>query len=246
MLLDRRAFIVTAAAGVATKFGGRTRPKAVAFDGFPIIDPRPVAARAEELFPGKGESLMNAWRTRQFEYTWLRTLSGNYADFWQTKQDALAFAAASLGLSLSDDTRDRLMHTYLELKAWPDVAPALEQFRAAGIRLAFLSNFTAAMLDAAVSNAGLKNFFDPHLSTDRVRAYKPDPRAYQMALDAWRLTREEVVFCAAAGWDAAGAKWFGYPTFWLNRSQAALENLGVKPDGMGTGMPDLVKFVMDA
>jgi 2-haloacid dehalogenase len=246
MLLDRRAFIVTAAAGVATKFGGRTRPKAVAFDGFPIIDPRPVAARAEELFPGKGESLMNAWRTRQFEYTWLRTLSGKYADFWQTTQDALAFAAASLGLSLSDDTRDRLMHTYLELKAWPDVAPALEQFRAAGIHLAFLSNFTAAMLDATVSNAGLKNFFDPHLSTDRVRAYKPDPRAYQMALDAWRLTREEVVFCAAAGWDAAGAKWFGYPTFWLNRSQAALENLGVKPDGMGTGMPDLVKFVMDA
>lgn len=246
MLLDRRAFIVTAAASAATRFGGRTRPKAVAFDGFAIIDPRPVAARAEELFPGKGESLMNAWRTRQFEYTWLRTLSGNYADFWQTTQDALSFAASSLGLNLSGDARDRLMHTYLELKAWPDVAPALEQFRAAGIRVAFLSNFSAVMLDAAVSNAGLEDFFDPHLSTDRVRAYKPDPRAYQMALDAWRLSREEVVFCAAAGWDAAGAKWFGYPTFWLNRSQAPLEHLGLKPDGMGTGMPDLVKFVMDA
>lgn len=251
MLIDRRAFIVTAAASVAAgqfdpAMGRGSRPKAIAFDGFPIIDPRPVAARAEELFPGKGESLMNAWRTRQFEYTWLRTLSGNYADFWQTTQDALAFAAGSLGLALSGDARDRLMHTYLELKAWPDVAPALEQFRAAGIRLAFLSNFTAAMLDAAVSNAGLKSYFDPHLSTDRVRAYKPDPRAYQMALDAWKLSREEVVFCAAAGWDAAGAKWFGYRTFWLNRSHAPVEALGVQPDGMGAGMSDLVKFVTDA
>jgi len=249
MLFDRRAFIVTAAASAATSqfaigLGGRSPPKAVAFDGFPIIDPRPVAARAEELFPGKGESLMNAWRTRQFEYTWLRTLYGKYADFWQTTQDALVFAAGSLGLALSGDVRDRLMHTYLELKAWPDVAPALEQLRAAGIRLAFLSNFTAAMLDAAVTNAGLKSYFDPHLSTDRVRAYKPDPRAYQMALDAWQLSREEVVFCAAAGWDAAGAKWFGYRTFWLNRSQAAVEELGVKPDGIGTGMSDLVRFVV--
>jgi len=246
MLIDRRAFIVTAAASVATASGGRSRPKAIAFDGFPIIDPRPVAARAEELFPGKGEVLMNAWRTRQFEYTWLRTLSGKYADFWQTTQDALVFAAGSLGLGLSGEARDRLMHTYLELKAWPDAAPALERFRAAGIRLAFLSNFTAAMLDAAVSNAGLVSFFDPHLSTDRVRAFKPDPRAYRMALDAWSLAREEVVFCAAAGWDAAGAKWFGYRTFWLNRSQAPMEELGVQPDGIGTGMPDLVKFAMDA
>jgi 2-haloacid dehalogenase len=242
MLLDRRAFIVTAAASAATAFGGTVQPKAIAFDGFPIIDPRPVAARAEELYPGEGEALMNAWRTRQFEYTWLRTLSGNYADFWQTTQDALVFAAASLGLTLTGDTRDRLMHTYLELKAWPDVLPALEQFRAAGIRVAFLSNFTAAMLDAAVSNAGLARFFDPHLSTDRVRAYKPDSRAYQMALDAWHLSREEVVFCAAAGWDVAGAKWFGYRTFWLNRSQQRGEELGVQPDGMGTGMADLVRF----
>src|SRR5262245_66342416 len=142
MLTNRRAFItgVGALAAAASQTGeSRGRPiKAVAFDGFPIIDPRPVAARAEMLFPGKGEPLMNAWRTRQFEYTWLRTLSGAYANFWQTTEEALAFAATSLALPLEANARDALMHTYLELKAWDDVRPALEALRGAGVRLAFL------------------------------------------------------------------------------------------------------------
>jgi len=43
--------------------------KAVAFDAFPIFDPRPIFALAEEIFPGQGTELSNVWRTRQFEYT---------------------------------------------------------------------------------------------------------------------------------------------------------------------------------
>lgn len=256
MSTDRRAFITGVGAFAAALSHGAAasasppranrdrRIKAVAFDGFPIIDPRPVAARAEALFPGKGEALMNAWRTRQFEYTWLRTLAGTYADFWQTTQDALVFAATSLGLPLDATSRDTLMHTYLELKAWDDARPALEALRAAGIRVAFLSNFTAAMLDAAVKNSGLQEFFEPHLTTDRVRAFKPDRRAYEMGLKAFRAHREEVVFCAAAGWDAAGAKWFGYPTFWLNRAHQPTEELGVKPDAEGATLADLVSFAL--
>lgn len=58
-----------AAPAVRGLAGRRTTIKAVAFDGFPIIDPRPVFAKAEELFPGKGEALSQIWRIRQFEYT---------------------------------------------------------------------------------------------------------------------------------------------------------------------------------
>jgi 2-haloacid dehalogenase len=47
-----------------------------------------------------------------------------------------------------------------------------------------------------------------------------------------------------AGWDVAGARWFGYPTFWVNRSRAPLEYLGVTPDGVGTNLMDLQTFVL--
>ena len=250
MFVNRRNFVTLTAGGAvavaACVSAEAAKPaiKAVAFDGFPIIDPRPVFARVDELFPGKGRELSNAWRTRQFEYTWLRTLGGRYVDFWQITEESLVFAARTLAMDLSAGKRDQLMQTYLALKAWPDVAPALQQLKAAGIRMAFLSNLTDAMLDAVVKNSALEGFFEPHLSTDKVKAFKPDPRAYQMGLDAFKLRKEEIAFAAFAGWDAAGAKWFGYPTFWVNRSNAPVEELSATPDGMGSGLGDLVKFVL--
>ena len=221
---------------------GAKKIRAIAFDGFPIIDPRPVFAKAEAMFPGRGGELSNAWRTRQFEYTWLRTMSGSYADFWQVTEQALVFAARLVKLEMSPTQRDQLMESYLKLTAWPDAAAALKQLKDAGIRMAFLSNFTAEMLDAAVRNSELQGIFEPHLSTDRVQAFKPDPRAYRMGVDAFGMEREEIAFAAFAGWDAAGAKRFGYSTFWVNRANAPLEELGVAPDGTGAGLQDLVAF----
>jgi 2-haloacid dehalogenase len=159
-------------------------------------------------------------------------------------EESLVFAARMLKLELSVGQRDRLMQSYLGLKAWPDVAPALQQLRDAGIRMAFLANLTDAMLDAVVRNSGLEGFFENHLSTDKVRAFKPDPRAYQMGVDAFNLRKEEIAFAAFAGWDAAGAKWFGYPTFWVNRLNLPVEELAVVPDGIGSGLGDLVEFVL--
>jgi 2-haloacid dehalogenase len=253
MLVNRRELVTLAAGGMAAanalapagpaRATSGTTIKAIAFDGFPIIDPRPVAAKTEEIFPGRGLELGDAWRTRQFEYTWLRTLGGNYADFWQVTEQSLVFAARLLKIELTADQRDQLMQTYLKLKAWPDVLPALKVLRDAGIRMAFLSNLTDAMLDAAVKNSGLEGFLEGHLSTDKVRAFKPDPRAYQMGVDAFNLKKEEIAFATFAGWDAAGARWFGYPTFWVNRLNTLVEELGVIPDGVGSGLGDLVKFV---
>jgi 2-haloacid dehalogenase len=245
--LSRR--LLLAAAGLAASTNrrafGQTRKsiKAIAFDGFVIIDPRPVASRAEELFPGRGSALVTAWRARQFEYTWLRTLARRYVDFRQVTQDALTFAAKASDVPLDADKRERLMRTFSELKAWPDVAPALRDLKARGLRMAFLANPPAQMFDAVVRNSQLEGLLEPHLSTDRVQAYKPDPRAYQMGVDAFGLAREEIAFAASASWDAAGAKIFGYPTFCLDRAGLPDEELGVLPDAKGSDMAALVAFV---
>ena len=220
------------------------RIRAIAFDGFTILDPRSIGAAAEDVFPGKGADLSNAWRTRQFEYTWLRTLMGTYLDFRHVTEEALEFAAASQHLPLTKEKKDRLMRAFFAFRPWPEAVAALKRMKASGIRLAFLSNFTEEMLDAAVRSCGLEGLFDPHLSTDKVRAFKPDARAYQMAIDAFRLSREEIAFAAFGGWDAAGAKTFGFPTFWVNRMQLPVERLGVAPDGTGASLDDLERFVI--
>lgn len=253
MPIDRRSFLGMTAGGIAAGILGagggnaaaapKQKIKAIAFDAFPIFDPRPVFALAEKFFPGKGMELSNAWRTRQFEYQWLRALSDRYVDFWRTTEDALVFAAAMLKLELTAAKREELMAGYLKLKAWPDAAPALQALKQMGMRLAFLSNATPQILDAGIANAGFGGAFEHVLSTDRIKTYKPSPHAYRMAIDAFKLKREEILFVAFAGWDAAGAKWFGYPTFWVNRLQTPAEQLGVTADGVGRGMMDLVAFV---
>lgn len=216
--------------------------KAVVFDAFVIFDPRPIIARAEELFPGHGAMLCNEWRTRQFEYTWLRSMSNRYVDFWKVTEDALVFAAKDQKLNLTEDSRKDLMSKYLELRAWPDVVPVLRSLRAAGIRLGFLSNFTSQMLDSDVKSAGLDGYFERSLSTDKVKTYKPDPRAYQMAIDAFQLQRKDILFAAFAGWDAAGAKSFGFTTFWANRLKLPAEELD-SPDAEGESLNDLLNFI---
>jgi 2-haloacid dehalogenase len=163
------------------------RLRAVAFDAFPVLDPRPIFALAEELFPGKGADLAAAWRHRQFEYTWLRTIARRYADFWRVTEDALIFAANMLKLELTSSKRVRLMDAYLAIRCWPEAPAALRTLKDARIRLAFLSNMTPKMLEAGIRNSGLEGVFDHVLSTDQVTAFKPDPRAYQMGIDALGL-----------------------------------------------------------
>jgi 2-haloacid dehalogenase len=251
MIINRRAILLLAGASL---FGDPASPetqihavavklKAVVFDGFAIFDPRPVGDLAESLFPGQGQSIMNAWRVRQFEYQWLHALSGQYVDFLQTTKDSLIFAFAQQRLPLADDKMHQLLAKYAELRVWPDALAAVARLRQHRLRLAFLSNMTRAMLEAAIARNEMQGMFQEVISTDSIRSYKPDPRAYQLAMDKLQLSREEILFVAFAGWDAAGAKWFGYPTFWVNRADSAVEELGVTADSSGRDLPALIRFL---
>ena len=253
MLSDRRTFLALASATVATyllpavtqQFHARpTRIKAVAFDALAIFDTRPVFALLNQFFPAQGVVLSNEWRTRQFESTWLRVAEKRYADFWQVTQDALRYAAQKTKVEVSAQQRDALMNAYLELKAWPDALPALTRIKQSGYRLAFLSNFTPRMLDACIRSSSLQGLFEHALSTDQAKTYKPDPAAYQLGVDALKLPKESILFAAFAGWDAAGAKAFGYPTFWVNRLDQPAEEPAEVLDGQGSSLADLVRYLV--
>jgi 2-haloacid dehalogenase len=136
------------------------------------------------------------------------------------------------------------MNALLELKPYPTSVAALKALRDHGLRLAYLSNLTPTLLAGLSRAAGISDLFEHSLSTDRVRAYKPDPRAYQMAEKAFGLWREEILFSAFGGWDAAGARSFGMPTFWVNPTGVPTENLGVVPNATGSALTDLVTYAV--
>lgn len=255
MHINRRDVLTLTAAAAVGSAVGTTMPsalaassnpiQAVAFDGFPILDPRPVVALANQLYPEKKRVFFNLFRTRLFEYQWLRAMGGQYKDFFSIIDDAHAFAADQLDLKMTDDTRMQFRNAFLKLKAWPDVAAALHSLKNRGIKLGFLSNMTPAMLEAGIANSQLDGVFDFVLSTDAISTYKPDPRAYQLGVDVFKLPKERIAFAAFAGWDVAGAVWFGYPTVWINRLGARSEHLGAKPAAVGKDLNTLVRFVTE-
>ena len=224
--------------------GAHRRYAAVAFDYFVLFNPDSVVSAVDRIAPGKGRALTNLWRTRQFEYSWLRSITGRYEDFYAITNDALLYAANAMQVGLTAAQRDQLSNAYLQLTPWPDAADALQQLRGADVRVITIANFSPTMLRANADRAGLTSFFDALVSTDANHTYKPDPRAYQLGLDRLKLDKQDIVFAAFGGWDAAGAKAFGYPTVWVNRFNQPLEELGLQPDRTVTDLNGLVDFVL--
>jgi 2-haloacid dehalogenase len=204
-----------------------------------IFDVHSVGRLAESHFPGKGAALSASWRAKQLEYTWQRTLMGRYEDFSRVTQAALEWTLESLGLDAEDAVKRALLEEYRKLAVFPEVPGALEKLAAAK-PLAILSNGHPEMLDAVVDHNGLRSRFRGGvLSVHPAKRFKPDPAAYRLAEEKLGVTRTMIGFVSSNGWDAAGAKAFGFRVFWVNRGGAPVERLGVRPDAIVKDLGEL-------
>jgi len=219
------------------------RVVAIAFDLFTLFDPTTVDRRvATVLGADRAAPFAATWKTRLFEYSWLRAAAGAYAPFHQLVDDALAVAMRTHRVSLDADAQRRLAGAFVELDVWPDARDQLERFRARKLKLAPLANFSPRMIAALLDHAGLTAMFDAQLSGDAIRSYKPDPRAYALAETWTGQPRDRIAFAAFGGWDAAGAQWFGFPTFWVNRLGVAADELA--PDiATGSNLGELGRWL---
>ena len=204
--------------------------RAVVFDAYgTLFDVASAAARSRDALGDRWEALAETWRAKQLQYTWLRTLMGKHADFWQVTGESLDYALAAHSLG-GGELRARLLASYERLGAYADARPALEALRAKGLRLAILSNGSPRMLAAAAESAGLAPLLERVISVEDVRVYKPSPAVYRLAPDRLGLWPAEIAFVSANGWDAAGAKAFGFSVAWCNRSGLPPERLPDGPD----------------
>jgi len=201
---------------------------AVVFDAYgTLFDVHSVIGCCEQLFPGQGESLSRVWRSKQLEYTWLRSLMGRYQDFESVTRAALTYSCKTLGLALSDRAGQLLMQEYRQLRPYSEVPTVLPSLRIGSLTI--LSNGSPDMLHALVRNAGLESLFHAVLSVDAVRVFKPHPSVYQLIVDRLGARREDIVFVSSNYWDASGATSFGLRAFWVNRTGAQPDELSHAP-----------------
>lgn len=214
-------------------------PTALVFDAYgTLFDVHSVLARCEAFWPGKGAQLSQLWRARQLEYSWQRSLMNRYAPFSLVTAEALEYSCASLKLTLGNREKEALMDEYLNLAPYPDVPAALKRFK--GRKLAILTNGSPDMIGPLLRNRGMDAVFDAVLSVDEVKIYKPAPPVYQLAVDRLAMPKEQIGFVSSNGWDALGAKSFGFAVYWINRAGAPVDRTGFQPDRIVKSLDEIL------
>jgi 2-haloacid dehalogenase len=212
---------------------------AVVFDAYgTLFDVNSAAARCRDALGPQADAFSATWRRKQLEYSWLRSLMGAHADFWQLTAEALDYACERHAIA-DASLRQRLLEVYRELSAYPEVPAMLRAIRDAGFKTAILSNGAPAMLQAAVAAASLAAQFDQVLSVEAVGVFKPHPSVYQLAIDRLGVAAARICFVSSNGWDIAGAAHFGFRAVWINRARDPRERL---PAGSEIELGDLAEL----
>ena len=205
-----------------------------------------VASPVEKLSSTIGEKASDVaklWRQKQLEYTWLRSLMGVHADFWNVTRDALDYTLEVHGVSEAG-LADELMTLYLKLDAYEEVAAALSALRAKGRRCAVLSNGSPSMLDSALRHAGLERLFEHVLSVEEVGIYKPSRRVYRLAMQKLQIAdAPSICFVSANAWDAQAAAQFGFQSVRIARVAGFNDRIPGKPAATIDSLAKLVALV---
>jgi len=204
---------------------------ACVFDAYgTLFDVAAAAAHCKDDLGDNAASLSALWRTKQLEYTWLRSLMGEYVEFWQVTSDGLDYALETLGLDGDEALRDKLLNLYLELDCYPEVPSVLKVLNGGGLKCAILSNGSPKMLNSAIENAGISQLLVNSYSVDQLAIYKPTPKVYQMAVDDLGVRAERICFMSSNAWDASAAANFGFRVVWVNRFDQKKERLPGIPE----------------
>ncbi len=202
--------------------------KAIIFDAYgTLFDVNSAAEKCKDKIGKKWENFSNYWRTTQLEYTWLRNLMGRHKDFWQITEDSLdkSMKVFEIDSSMKID----LLNLYKILSTFPEVKDALNILKEKKYKLAILSNGTPSLLNELVKSNNLDNVFDDVFSIEEVKAYKPDPKVYNIPINKYQIQKNEVAYLSANTWDVSAGGNYGFNPIWVNRNNNIFDNLDFKP-----------------
>jgi 2-haloacid dehalogenase len=222
--------------------------KALFFDVFgTLVDWRSGVAREAELLlrPLKVSldwiAFADAWRDR-YEPAMEEVRSGRipYTKLDLLHRQSLQQVLARFGVEhLSGPQLDQLTQAWHRLDAWPDVPAGLARLRQR-FRIAPVSNGnTAIMCDLARRN-DLR--WDAILGADLARDFKPTPKVYLAAADAFDLTPCECMMCASHSYDLKAAAANGLRTAFIARPQ---ERLGFSESAPATPVDVIADSTLD-
>ena len=205
------------------------KPKVLLFDvNETLLDIGPLKEKVGDvLMDPKAPDL---WFATMLQYSLATTVSGQYFAFPEIGAAVLRMLARNRDVTISQEDAKKTLSIMKSLPAHKDVEPALRRLKAAGFRMAALTNSTQEGVKAQLQSAGLSAFFERELSVESVGKFKPHADVYAWAAQEMKVKPAECMLVAAHGWDVAGAKWAGMATAFIAREGQQKFPLAPEPD----------------
>ncbi|MCG8690818.1 MAG: haloacid dehalogenase type II [Minwuiales bacterium] len=180
---------------------------------------------------GEPHRFVTWWRRTHFENSMIDALCDRgHTPYREIGHRAVSYVMDRCGIAYSQDEVRWLVGQIERLKPFPDVIAALERLRAAGYRLAILSNGDRDMLEAAKPHIGFA--FDHVISVQEAGYFKPHWKTYATAERIVGEDRTSCLFVANHAFDCIGAKSYGMRTAFIDRRK--------RPFGETPHHPDLI------
>lgn len=206
-----------------------TRPDLVVLDvNETLSDLTPMGAAFEDV--GLAAHEVEGWFAGVLRDAFALTVLGDLPAFADLGLGSLRARLTSAGVADPDGAAARVMETFTSLPPHPDVADGLVGLAEAGCRVVTLSNGSAALARDLLAGTAAADVVEAYLSVADAGAWKPDPRAYQYALDHTGVPADRAMLVAVHPWDVAGARAAGMRTAWVGRGTAAYPDHLARPD----------------
>lgn len=212
----------------------------LAFDVYgTLVDPMGMSELLASDARDAAQSVSALWREKQLEFAFRKGLMRAYEDFGVCTRQALRYAMASHGLTLTKKREDELMAAYLQLPAFEDALPALRALEGNYLMYAF-SNGTPGALKKVLGHNDLLPLFDGLVSVDDVKSFKPDPAVYAYARRATGALDNPLCLVSSNAWDVIGARSAGLMAIWVQRdAHKVFEDWGIEPNAIINSLSEL-------
>ena len=217
----------------------RTRPDVVAFDvNETLLDISPLGAALTEQ--GSSADVLPA----VFSRTLLTGFAGATVGTWFPFRAAFESSVAQV-TGLPASACSAVADSFMELSPHPDVEPALRRLVDAGVRVVTLSHGAPGVAEAGLSRGGVAVLVERTLTSESIRAWKPNREAYLWAVGVCGVAPEQMALVAAHSWDVLGAQRAGLTAgFTSGRSEQVFADVLGAPDVQGSTLVEVVDALL--
>lgn len=193
------------------------RPVWITFDCYDTLVECPISEVSLDIIGARAEGIdrerfMADFDTLRYE----TTTHGPYRPYRDVLRDTLRQIMERYRLPYREADGDALVAAVPTWGPFPDVPPALERLREAGVKLAIITNSEDALMSRNVANIGVP--IDCVVTAEQARTYKPSPVIFAYALDQLGCEPADVLHVAQGfEYDIVPAHALGWERVWINR-----------------------------